>query len=326
MFNLDTNYTVIKSIFKFSSPEPQTIDFQHKINFKHALRTFKLTDMKKLIFLLILFTSCTLALAQGGWEKVIETNSDGRAFDFLEAPNGDILVAYNLDQNQTPATVNSDIFLTWLDQDGRELDQIELPNTGYFSRRGTDLLATEDGHFIIIATTIVDLSENPLVTALKINAQGDILWEQNLGPDNIRFDTNRGFVNADGNIYIAGSSIVGLSTFFSIPFLMKLDEAGNLIWLKNPISNSASAWVNDVVATDDEIYLLINLNAPSILISKVDFDGNLIVETEHSEGDVGHSLDDPRMDVTPDGEIGIYVKHSFNLFGCLLYTSDAADE
>ncbi|GAB1308637.1 lipoprotein [Urechidicola sp. KH5] len=170
----------------------------------------------------------------------------------------------------------------------------------YFGGSFTDtpygIAPTIDGGFILAGSsdsTDVDVSENKGnydYWIVKINANGDLVWERNFGGSQI--DEARSIVRSnDGNYVILGDS---RSNDFDITnprgaadmWLIKIDDSGNLIWEKSIGGTSFDA--GRKILSNTEGFLLTGSSRSSDLdvsenkgqndgwIVQVDMNGNLV--------------------------------------------------
>lgn len=185
---------------------------------------------------------------------------------------------------------NSDIWLVMLDFDGNEIWQKTLGGSGI--DLSSKIIEAGDSNFIIAGSSnspsSADKSEDaisPSGTAdfwvIKINSNGDIIWEEVYGGDNGDYSEDI-IQTSDGNFVIAGSSLsqIGFDKSESpicnsIDFwILKFEPDGTIIWDKTLGGDS----------TDEPRSILEN--------SK----GNIVVSGDSYSHPVGYVSELPRGD------------------------------
>jgi len=137
--------------------------------------------------------------------------------------------------------------------------------------RGSDIIATSDGGFLIAGNaTVVNESTTPPTESLaayliKIDSLGNVQWEKTYGGEQGEEAVCVKSTN-DGGYIFAGStssySTLGGSDFDF--YLVKIDGSGNLEWQK---SFGGTDWdrANSVIVTEDGGYLMAGFTASSEL-------------------------------------------------------------
>jgi hypothetical protein len=154
---------------------------------------------------------------------------------------------------------------------------------------------TKDGNFMILAQTQSgDGDEKGYrggkdIWLLKINVLGNIIWQKTFGSDKDEIATDLEVLD-DGSMLISGSA--DQSTFASSPysgknsFLLKLDAAGNKIWIKvfggngddkiKAISALDDGFVSLGISTSSDGDYPVNLGKNDVYIFKHDLSGAIL--------------------------------------------------
>jgi len=169
-----------------------------------------------------------LKLDQNGnlvWFKDISSNFD--QYDnggIAIAPDGNIIIAGNINNDTSGYT---DPFVAKLDQGGNLIWFKEI-YVGSDSYAG-DVAVYSDGSIYIAGNSYTPLHNNIFVA--KIDQNGNLIWAERLdtGSDSFAYGDT---VAPDGNVYITGQ-IYNSTTNSWYVFAAKLDQNGNLIWVKD---------------------------------------------------------------------------------------------
>lgn len=101
---------------------------------------------------------------------------------------------------------------------------------GAMAERGLKAIETIDGNYLVVGETGSCGAGKKDVYLLKVDAQGEVVWEQTFGDED--YQTGHDILEtSDGNILIVGSSDIHGDDFLNI-YLIKTDMDGNLIWEK----------------------------------------------------------------------------------------------
>ena len=155
--------------------------------------------------------------------------------------------------------------------------------------RGPDVFGNDEGRAVAIAPDGSAVYVVGRTTAgagdavlLKFGADGTLIWQRTWGGSG----TESGeavAVASDGNVYVAGST-----TTFVVPFLLKFDPNGNLVWQKGGSLSGSAEGV--AVGPDGNIYVA-GTSARSggtgsdIFVLKVTPDAGVVWQATYSAGD-----------------------------------------
>ena len=164
-------------------------------------------------------------LGEMEWSKNLGFSGSGTNTNFgiTEASNGDIVYCFN----QSPTWFKSTMHVGRLDKNG---NYKWLKRIGTDSEFGRDMIATDDGGFIIAGSTAfygTDRGQGADIYLVKIDGNGNIVWNKTYGNPNTTYD--EAFTidqDSKGNLFLSGRCI-NRGTFMC--FIMKTDTAGEPI-------------------------------------------------------------------------------------------------
>lgn len=231
------------------------------------------------------------------------TNDEGPAHA-VQTPDNDFIIVGGSLSNDIDVSENKgseDLWIFKIDDQGEMI--WERTYGGSQVDRAYQIIATNDGNYLIAGHTS---SSNGDVSnfygiidfwLLKINGDGDILWERTYGGSN--FDVIQSIIELEnGQLLAIGST---QSTDMDLEFnngsydiwLIKLEENGDVIWSKNyggsnidranevfELNENSYAFIGYVLSTDGDVSL--NNGKTDAWIVKLNSDG--IIQAEWSVG------------------------------------------
>lgn len=172
----------------------------------------------------------------------------------------------------------------------------------------------DDGYVIVGRSTPI----GPQGIAIRLDAQGDVLWQQNL--ETLLATAYSVKQAADGNFVVAGE--VTVESKHSAYWLLKLDDAGAIVWQRalSPFetADSATAQARAVIQTDDDGdgdaddgYLVVgyaDFDASSSIrydawVVKLTEAGDILWQKRYGEPNFGERVTDAELDA--DGNLVI---------------------
>jgi len=195
-----------------------------------------------------------------------------------------------------------------------------LENDGVTSRavdfwEASDLVPLSDGNFLIIGTRAIDENTNPFgVMVAKITPFGELIWEKYYGADNTTYFTNKAVLGSNDEPLVTGF-------YYNVPgavrpFLLKLDQAGDSLWLNPFLVPESGTFIQDARPLADDHTLILMSKGSKFSLAKVNPIGFIIDQIEFEENpEPGHSLNLEQMGIAPDGSIGVFAIHNYNFFG-----------
>lgn len=235
----------------------------------------------------------------------------------VEADNGDIVFAYSLAVSWT----TSSMLVGRFTPDG---DMVWMKRVGIAGEYARDIIATEDGGFVVAGSTSTygEDRQRADIYLIKMDGNGEVLWTKTYGNLDA-YDDAYGISNgSNGEILVTGRYIVG-GTFYG--FFLRADANGDPITFKGYGQPNHRTFAYDVVETPEGDYLISGYTS----IAKVDWmsngDAYLLKVDKAGEliwGRIYEPLEDDRNDfgfsivLEDDGEYGIALEtSSFSAIG-----------
>jgi len=137
---------------------------------------------------------------------------------------------------------------------------------------------TSDGGYIVAGETLsfgVQSVPGGIGDAwvFKLDASGNVMWQKTFGGEGIDW-ANSVQPTADGGYIVAATTDLGSTPGNFLPWILKLDAAGNVIWQKTYGTGAGIAY--SVLQATDGGYIVTGFLNLSILILKLDAGGNVI--------------------------------------------------
>jgi len=117
---------------------------------------------------------------------------------------------------------------------------------------GQSILQTGDGGYLIAATRYTTGNQIESLFLIRTDGIGDTLWTTNVNESTVNYSGAQVIQTYDGGFAITG--IKG-STNTLVPYLLKIDAAGNMLWNKTYLW-FAQERINSIVQTPDSGFLL----------------------------------------------------------------------
>lgn len=136
---------------------------------------------------------------------------------------------------------------------------------------------TLDGGYILAGYTIPSLKNWSDIYLIKTDSDGELIWSKSIGDslDEYASDVKQ---LSDGSFIVAGYGRYSSNNYYD-GLLLKIDQSGNVLWIKN-FSNNSSTTLTSIDILDDGIILVGSRNNSQgndeVYLVKTDFDGNLI--------------------------------------------------
>ena len=149
-------------------------------------------------------------------------------------------------------TTSSDIVVIRTDARGQQVWSRTLNGAGF--AQGSSIEATKDGGFIIAGHTSPDLSLNPSLFLIKMDAYGSAVWERTYG-DFGTYVGKSAVQTHDGGYIISGwvKKKTGMNPDL---LLLRTDSSGDVVW-EEQIGDAGSEEGNAVIETADGGFLVV---------------------------------------------------------------------
>jgi hypothetical protein len=212
------------------------------------------------------------------WQRVLGNQNGDYPKKILATNDGGSIVAGYREGNikvisSNSAMLDAFIWVVKLDASGNiQWENHIIGNATY----AADMVQTPDGGFLVVTSAWVmepceEQGKNVDVYAIRLNAQGEVLWKKHYGGPGIE-DGYAVAVTPDNQFIIAGMSRVNNAD--ENFYVIKIDASGNLLWEKILGGSSSDMAFSVVVATDG-----------SCLVGGETFSNNGAVSGNHGQRD-----------------------------------------
>ncbi|MEZ4884099.1 MAG: hypothetical protein R3E32_05105 [Chitinophagales bacterium] len=189
-------------------------------------------------------------LGQLDWRRNYGGLRDEKANDLIATKNGGYLV---VGSTQTYGKGEEDMWLLKLNSSGRK--DWERTYGGEKQDIGLKVIALQDGNFVLSGLTQSQGMGKGDVWLLKIDADGDVLWEKTMGGED--WDVGMDVVEAEAGSLI----VVGYSQSFNEKrtadgWAAKIDASGDSIYWTQTFGGEQSDIFTNIVAAKDSTYIL----------------------------------------------------------------------
>lgn len=204
------------------------------------------------------------------WSKTYGSSENDYGQSIIATSDGNLLISGKTEGFNAGATL--DVCLVKINPQGDTIWTKSFEDTCDVSI--PDLIETQNGDYLITGSSKNNnLSE---VYFLKIDANGTVLWKKTIGPPEFRM----GYASieiSDGSILTCGVNAIKGQLI-----VIKIDQAGNLIWEKEygeispadkgvSLKQNVDQTITICGATHDQYF-----NATGLLMVEIDTDGNQI--------------------------------------------------
>lgn len=181
----------------------------------------------------------------------------------------------------------------------------------YDDSAGEAVAATSDGHYVVVGRTYSSISEGQTAYAVKLNPQGEVIWERELAyRDPYGYMSNGAFEvieTSDGHILIGGEvRDGGYGRPRYVPYFVKLTQNGEVVWQKAYLDMPFYFQSANVIAeTADGNYVITGKTyrssgeVPAYLL-KIDADGTELWSRTYS---IGYEQSFDNLVVTSDNGV-----------------------
>ncbi len=235
------------------------------------------------------------------WKKSYGGLRDDKGFEVVQDAEGNYVM---VGQSNSFGNVEEDVLLLKVDSKGREIWQKTYG--GLYNDRGFGITIAKNGDYLLVGRTELSDEGSTNVYLLRTDADGNLLWEQNFGGEDI--DIGESVIEtSDGNIVIVGSN-----RSFAIPnpaspngtspdaYFIKTDAFGNVL-IEKTYGNVEEDGAYDVVETAEGNYVLTGITSDKrdLYLLSLDKTGTEIWSKSYGAADfdeIGHAIA-----IAPDG-------------------------
>lgn len=260
--------------------------------------------MKSVFSLLILFMFLPLCIGQPEvvWEKTYGGSRDDVALDIIRCGDeGFIIAGYSRSFGLEGEGL--DVYLLKVDGDGDKL--WEKTYGGDKTDYAQGVVESGDGGFVVVGYTESLSARIRDVYALKVDGDGDKVWEKIHGGDktDLAYDVVR---SGDGGFIVVGQSTSFGGGVWDV-YLLKMDGMGDRVWEKT-YGVSKVDYCRCVTGSGDGGFVVAGSTYPpgredtDVYVLKIDSQGNLVWNVTF-----GGSSMDMAWDIVGSGEGGFVV-------------------
>lgn len=203
------------------------------------------------------------------WQKgYFHANQGGGAFALTATSNGGVAVAGYKDNDS-----ETDFLILNLDENGSVIWQKT------FGGSETDLatvIKTTPDHGFIVAGYTYSFGSLPYTWVIKLNSQGNLVWQKMLEGESSRDLIKDLTVTPDGSSYFIGRKTNASNLNIVDWWVFKLDSSGNLVWSNtyaNESSDSNEGY--SIFATDNNNIYMTGFTGTQHQLVNLDQDGNI---------------------------------------------------
>ncbi|MDQ7817989.1 MAG: T9SS type A sorting domain-containing protein [Melioribacteraceae bacterium] len=209
------------------------------------------------------------------WQNIFGGSDAENSGSFVQTSDGGFLLA----GTTRSFTTSTQVYLIKVDQNGKKIWEKNFGGTG--GDAGKKIIPTKDGNYMILGTTSSKGSGDFDVYLMKVNGNGDIIWDKTHGGS--MWDEGTDIAElSDGSFIISGYSLSYSIAGGHDWLLLKVNESGDFVWRKvfgSQYQDYAArvAVANDgfvIAGTKDLEILPRTIN--DMLVIKTDFSGNEI--------------------------------------------------
>jgi len=217
------------------------------------------------------------------WTQNYEVGFESAAKTLLKTPDG----GYVILTGGSDSSFLDQATLIKLDSNGSE--EWRQAYGGAYETNVSDVILMNDENYLILRNSDTDNNGDLEAILTKVDADGNVYWEQFYGiADDIKM-TDLQQTN-DGGFILCG-------TQNDLSFLLKLDENGNEIWNHPYFFYDAFSIAKSIIQTTDQNYLVVGYKENEYgfyysYIMKVDADGYYQWSNDYSSSSILQNLED----------------------------------
>jgi hypothetical protein len=259
--------------------------------------------MKKVIKLCVLVLLPFVAFNQSiEWKKCYGGSDEERAYKIIPCSNQEFLIIGQTKSSDGDVSANqgsSDYWLVKIDANGDIL--WEKTFGGSFYESAYDITGTNDGGFIIAGKKnyIDGMPTNSDFWIIKINSDGNMVWENTYGgsnfdiPSNIIATDDNGFIVA-GVTFSDDGDITGNESNKWAAWIIKINASGTLVWEKTFLISDCINFGGIIGTPQDGMIFTADIceSDSDFIIIRLDSEGEVVWEKTYggSLNDVPHAI------------------------------------
>ena len=144
-----------------------------------------------------------------------------------------------------------------------------------------DAVLTKDTGVVMVGQLFDSISQSMNLYVIRTNKNGDTLWTKNMG--GMGEDEANSVIRTQDSLYIVGGSIYVQDSLFTMGYLFKIDDLGNVIWSDTLGDSFGPYEVNDLVEVPTGINIVggrydNTLSSSDNYTARYDLNGNKLFE------------------------------------------------
>jgi hypothetical protein len=213
------------------------------------------------------------------WQNIFGDSDEENSGSFVHTSDGGFLLA----GTTRSFTTSTQVYLIKVDQNGNKIWEKNFGGSG--GDAGKKIIPTKDGNYMILGTTSSKGSGDFDVYLIKVNGNGDIIWDKTHGGP--MWDEGTDIAElSDGSFILSGYTLSYSVAGGHDWLLLKVNESGDFVWRKTfgaQYQDYAGriAVANDgfvIAGTTDLVIIPRIIN--DMLVIKTDFSGNEVWKSQ----------------------------------------------
>lgn len=227
------------------------------------------------------------------WSTFYDESNVEHGRDVIQLEDHNFLVlGFINDIDPVIGATPTQVYLMKIDDKGEKLWSHRYENSG-MNQRGTKIIATSDGGYAIIGSTIESGETSSDILLIKLDSNADEVWRRVYG-DELSQEAQDLLEVENGFVFVANED-EDQSAYDDVA-IYRVDETGNIISVKRYGESGSAETVNDLLQTSDGNIVLVGAsnNDNNSFFIKSDLNGDTLWTREI----VGSIHDDPLSAVT----------------------------
>ncbi|OWY19816.1 T9SS C-terminal target domain-containing protein [Sphingobacteriales bacterium UPWRP_1] len=238
---------------------------------------------KHLFILSVVFFAVNINAQQKYFEKTYSWTDNHSAFLIFENPNGDYLISVGFFRTGNDTQSSGLLSINALGEQLYVRKYLEPDHENVVRQ----IIPNEQGYFLIGLSLTFPPSPQSSIYLLQVDENGNKIYSSHINPEEYRNASLSGFRTEDGG-YLLGGYIIPYSTspFYQEPFLVKLNNLGQVQWSRIYDNYIAYNWIEDMLPSEDGgAYLLLQtnyyVNGSDMVLLRIDSLGNIVWEKNY---------------------------------------------
>ncbi len=237
----------------------------------------------QLFILSVIFFATDLNAQSKYFEKNYWWTSNHSAFLIFENPDGNYLISVGFFRTGNDTQSSGLLAINALGEQLYVKKYLEPEHTNVVRQ----IIPNEQGYFLIGLSLTFPPSPQSSIYLLQVDENGDQINSSHINPEGYRNASLSGFRTDEGG-YLLGGYIIPYSTspLYQEPFLVKLNNVGQVQWSRIYDNYIAYNWIEDMLPSEDGgAYLLLQTNyyvgGWDMALLRIDSLGNIVWEKNY---------------------------------------------